>query len=158
VIDKHLAHHEAAHAVMAIRQGQEPDVLAVEGDGGFYLGGGEDHIELDVFFEPQRDADLVAEARKAVLTILAGWAGAKAAGFARPSQDCGYDFKNAGLILRAQKFGSLKRWKRRALAIMKRRENMRAVAKLAACLQASSAGWLTGSEVVRIVACADAGD
>jgi hypothetical protein len=152
----HTAYHEASHAVMDIRLGNEPDILVVEGAAaGSYDGGGsEDHVEFDVLLEAlERDPHLVVDARKRVLTKLAGWAGAKAAGFGRPAHDCRVDFNEAGMLLRAWKLGSLKRWKRRALAIMRRPENKRAVAELAVPLHAK--GQLRGDEILRIVKLTD---
>jgi plasmid replication initiation protein len=87
-----------------------------------------------------------------VLELLGGWAAVRAAGLGRAADGCAFDFKKATTILRDGKLGRLKRWKRRALSLMRRPENMRAVVLVAERLETQ--GWLTGSDVQLVVASA----
>jgi hypothetical protein len=123
--------HEAGHAVMANRLGAPVEFVSITprpDDGTLGHSTSDDEVW-------ETDAD---GAKKRVLSLLAGWAAVRAGGIGNPAQGCAQDFVRASELLQAWKLGSLKRWKRRALAIMRRPENMRAVALVAEKLQTYS--------------------
>jgi hypothetical protein len=144
--------HEAGHAVMIIRSGRTLSLLSLgenDDSGGYFLN---DDYDYDIGDEAAVWRAAHPLAKDQVLELLGGWAAVRAAGLGRAADGCASDFKKATTILRDGKLGPLKRWKRRALSIMRRPENMRAVVLVAERLETQ--GRLTGSDVQLIVASA----
>jgi len=121
---RHIAIHEAGHAVMAMRLGLK--VVSVRPWWGGRMSG-----DCHVKEKPVRDA---ADARAAVLVTLAGWAACSVHRFRNAEAGCVADFAKARRLIRVWKLGDLAALRREARDTLRRPENVRAVATIAGAL------------------------
>ncbi|MCC7193920.1 MAG: hypothetical protein IT356_00010 [Gemmatimonadaceae bacterium] len=119
---KHTAIHEAGHAVAHVRHGIDQawaTIVPSEGSAGNVLAD-EGHWNRD-------------DGEAQVLSYCAGFAALVAAGHSTQVAEigCDDDFKKAVAIIEFWDLGNLDTWKARAVDLMQRPENVRAVALIA---------------------------
>lgn len=123
--DRHTAIHEAGHTVAHIRLGMEhdgADIIRVDGRLGAAKGEGKKHVW------DENGAESV------VLACCAGYAAMIAAGHTEDEALSGVykDFEEAGEVITAWALpGSIEDWQARAVDLMRRPENVAAVALIA---------------------------
>ena len=119
----HVATHEAGHAIMACRLGKRLSRVSIV----------QDDDEGTAGRAPDKGGTQMTTRQDAgdrALVMLAGYAACVAADLPLPQGGCNNDFNNANWALMRFDLGSLDVWKERAIEIMERDANRRAVALL----------------------------